>query len=289
MQNVEYQTHTATLHDYSSSKDQFTCASCSQRIVKNCVNAGNERFHFDCFICTKCGCVVGLNPYANVEMNEGILKNVYYCTKCYEHEYIPHCAKCALPILKNKDHTTGMGKHWHRFCLYCHHCGERLHKGPVEDPPKYMIVETETVTQVTKDNNTETKPKILNIKNLTTTKSQNPNNKTTTKDDQKPNHRRMTKLQIKQVQQHLNTTYLPVCINCYQVHYTNDTNKNHPDPPTLSPRLKAHLSPRGFSGNSSLNRKSGQAIQKSLTTNDNKKNKRKSEDLSHLKDFLKKK
>lgn len=94
------------------------CAACGKFIEKKVLNANEETYHLECFVCSVCS--KPLTKYVNVNGH----------LRCSEHTNTPttkfQCGACNKTI--ETDVVLSLGMKFHSKCFKCATCGRRLEK-----------------------------------------------------------------------------------------------------------------------------------------------------------------
>jgi hypothetical protein len=93
------------------------CASCGEMIIGQCLNALDQTWHPEHFVCNHCNM-----PFPNGAFIEHESKP--YCENHYNELFCPRCANCKQPI--NDKCVTAFGNKYHPNHFTCTGCGKNL-------------------------------------------------------------------------------------------------------------------------------------------------------------------
>ncbi|XP_050393652.1 PDZ and LIM domain protein Zasp isoform X4 [Patella vulgata] len=99
------------------------CHKCTQAIVGECVNAIQQQWHPQCFLCTKCHQSIGGTQF---HIEEG----KPYCEKDWGAMFQTMCTGCEFPIEPGDRWVEAMNKNFHSECFYCATCQVSLEGQP---------------------------------------------------------------------------------------------------------------------------------------------------------------
>ncbi|KAK6170640.1 hypothetical protein SNE40_018989 [Patella caerulea] len=99
------------------------CHKCAQAVVGECVNAIQQQWHPQCFLCTKCHQPIGGTQF---HIEEG----KPYCERDWGAMFQTMCAGCEFPIEPGDRWVEAMNKNFHSECFYCATCQVSLEGQP---------------------------------------------------------------------------------------------------------------------------------------------------------------
>ncbi|WVN90514.1 uncharacterized protein L203_105750 [Cryptococcus depauperatus CBS 7841] len=111
------------------------CTGCSNPIIGRIVNAMNQRWHPQCFMCAECGEL--LEHVSSFEF-----EGKAYCHLDYHDKFANRCFHCKTPIVESRfitlnDDILGQ-RYYHELHFFCSECGD-----PFLDPSKSSAPGTE--------------------------------------------------------------------------------------------------------------------------------------------------
>ncbi|ODO08407.1 hypothetical protein L198_00137 [Cryptococcus wingfieldii CBS 7118] len=117
------------------SSSAILCTGCGQPIIGRIVNAMNQRWHPQCFMCAECGEL--LEHVSSYEF-----EGKAYCHLDYHDKFAHHCHHCKTPIVEPRfitlnDDVLGQ-RYYHELHFFCSECGD-----PFLDPSKSSAPGTE--------------------------------------------------------------------------------------------------------------------------------------------------
>merc|ERR1711907_144942 len=105
------------------SKKAPKCASCGRPIVGDCIEAGGNRYHPQCFCCTQCKKSF---PDGKFVQENGRA----YCQTCFVNKKAPKCVKCKNAVV-GEGVSLENGDTYHSTCLTCATCATSLRSGQI--------------------------------------------------------------------------------------------------------------------------------------------------------------
>lgn len=99
------------------------CKKCNGAIVGECVNALQNTWHPECFLCTHCKQPIGGNQF---HIEEG----KPYCERDWATMFQTMCTGCEFPIEPGDRWVEAMGKNFHSECFNCSTCQVSLEGQP---------------------------------------------------------------------------------------------------------------------------------------------------------------
>ncbi|WVW79682.1 hypothetical protein I302_101652 [Kwoniella bestiolae CBS 10118] len=121
----------------------FLCSGCGQAIIGRIVNAMNQRWHPQCFMCAECGEL--LEHVSSYEW-----EGKAYCHLDFHDKFAHRCHHCQTPIVDPRfvtlnDPILGQ-RYYHELHFFCSECGD-----PFLDPSKSSAPGTEKVREGDED------------------------------------------------------------------------------------------------------------------------------------------
>jgi len=106
------------------------CGGCGLVIKDKYMQALDQSWHQDCFVCAECGSGFDGGAFFTKEGRP-------YCRDDFARLFCPTCPGCSGPVIDGPAVQLGDDK-WHSACLTCHECGESLDGQMVvlPDPPR---------------------------------------------------------------------------------------------------------------------------------------------------------
>jgi len=95
------------------------CAKCRKMILREegCLQAMNNTYHPDCWVCERCSLPIGTNPFYPVD-------GAPVCEHCYVAQTGTICDACSQPVL---EYGVQVGtRTYHRLCVKCVQCRRSL-------------------------------------------------------------------------------------------------------------------------------------------------------------------
>lgn len=96
-----------------------TCARCRQPISGKGINALDQRWHTECFVCAHC-CLPFQGSYVPYQAKP-------YCVEDFNRMFGKRCGGCNQQIIGG--FLQAMGKDWHPEHFVCSHCSGSLASG----------------------------------------------------------------------------------------------------------------------------------------------------------------
>ncbi|WWC87575.1 uncharacterized protein L201_002465 [Kwoniella dendrophila CBS 6074] len=121
----------------------FLCSGCNNAIIGRIVNAMNQRWHPQCFMCAECGEL--LEHVSSYEW-----EGKAYCHLDFHDKFAHKCHHCQTPIVDARfvtlnDEILGQ-RYYHELHFFCSECGD-----PFLDPSKSSAPGTEKIRQNDED------------------------------------------------------------------------------------------------------------------------------------------
>eukprot|EP00005_Dracoamoeba_jomungandri_P004317 CAMPEP_0174259032 /NCGR_PEP_ID=MMETSP0439-20130205/7915_1 /TAXON_ID=0 /ORGANISM="Stereomyxa ramosa, Strain Chinc5" /LENGTH=1146 /DNA_ID=CAMNT_0015342765 /DNA_START=73 /DNA_END=3510 /DNA_ORIENTATION=+ len=95
------------------------CTKCYQPIIGKGINALNQKWHTDCFVCTQCD-----QPFQGTYVPH---ESNPYCTACFETYHTKFCGGCGAKITGG--FVSAIDQDWHPECFICGYCEGSLNEG----------------------------------------------------------------------------------------------------------------------------------------------------------------
>ena len=89
------------------------CAYCNQAIADRCINALNQKWHVNCFVCNSC-----CQPFPSGSFFEK--GGMPYCQPCFQGTFSSKCAGCGN--MASGQLINALGQKWHSQCFCCSYC-----------------------------------------------------------------------------------------------------------------------------------------------------------------------
>ncbi|XP_013392482.1 PDZ and LIM domain protein 5 isoform X2 [Lingula anatina] len=96
-----------------------SCNKCNKPVVGDCINALNQQFHPECFLCAHCKGSIGGSVFH-------IENGMVYCERDWQALFQTKCISCEFPIEPGDRWVEALGSNWHAECFNCATCQVNL-------------------------------------------------------------------------------------------------------------------------------------------------------------------
>lgn len=95
------------------------CRKCGHRIKGDCLNALEQTWHPECFVCTYCKTAFGNSSFY---LEDGMP----YCEKDWNELFTTKCVGCGFPIEAGDRWVEALNNNYHSQCFKCTICQKNL-------------------------------------------------------------------------------------------------------------------------------------------------------------------
>lgn len=95
------------------------CRKCGHRIKGDCLNALEQTWHPECFVCTYCKSAFGNSSFY---LEDGMP----YCEKDWNELFTTKCVGCGFPIEAGDRWVEALNNNYHSQCFKCTICQKNL-------------------------------------------------------------------------------------------------------------------------------------------------------------------